>query len=72
MRLSVASLKESKSWHLLLRFVFVFACLFLFFVLFCFVLLFFFFTERQASFLSLQDGCVFTVFGFRNLFLLNV
>ena len=57
--MSIASLKESKSWHLLLRFVFVFACLFLF--LFCFVLLLFF-TERQASCLSLQDGCVFTVF----------
>ena len=67
MRSSIASLKESKSWHLLLRFVFVF----LFFVLFCFVV-FFFFTERQASCLSLQDGCVFTVFGFPNLFLLNV
>ena len=38
--MSIASLKESKSWHLLLRFVFVFACLFLFFVLFCFVAFF--------------------------------
>ena len=70
MRLCIASLKESKSWHLLLRIVFVFSCLFLFF---CFVLFwFFFFTERQASCLSLHDGCVFTVFGFPNLFLLNV
>ena len=49
MRSCIASFKESKSWHLCLRFVF-----------FCF-------TERQASCLSLHEGCVFNVFGFSNL-----